>query len=349
MLKIKNSEIKSITVAFLCLSIGAFLLFSFYLVFFLKLYPQFQSFADRQASKPVSPLVMKGRSFVPIGLVPTEFVGDGHRVNVYVDNQAMLVSPQYVDVADFPFVRFDVEGVHRDMAVKLIWRRLDMPTGDYHEAFLHTSGDGVHWHNMAKYPEWSGTLVEIGIGGVGRSQDERFVLMRDKPFLLRTVELMPFSRMGVVKTIWDEWTYFEGWSHTSVNFHAATPRSPIISPNIFFLSLFGSSVLLLSISAISTATLFQKSNAHQVFTKILLREALLALFFFTWLFPATLHFNFLHQQARDTSILFYAKSIPERAANSRLRCSLTEQARHRKTPVRKANNFCQTEEPLPYF
>lgn len=315
-LRIKDPHLQALVVGGACLLLAAVILIVAHAGAVLKWHPEFQPYADRQASREIDPLTLSGRDFQPIGLVPIEQRGDVQTITQYVDNRAMWVAKKFFEAEDFPLLRFDIDGIHRDMVVKLAWRRLDMPPGSVHEAFLHTSGDGGHWHNMTQYPQWRGTIAEVRIGGVGRSPDERFVLMRDQPLTLRSLTFHPHSWAGVLQTIWDEWTHFEGWRHPAMNrFWGVPNRDALLRPNLVWSAWLATGVVLLLLGqGLSVWTRGRRSNGIGLLAPIAVMVVVV------WLVQDGIRMPFRVQQGADTVALFADRTLPEKVARARLRC-----------------------------
>ena len=320
MLSIREPYLNAIVSGLICLLISALVLGSLYLGFFLKLNPEFMPYAQQASGQGTQALTLTGRDFRPIDIAPARIEGTRHIIERYVDNQALLLSQEWLEADQFPFLRFDVEGIHRDMLVRLFWRRIDMAPGQYHYAELHTSGDGRNWHNLVQHPEWRGRVIELGIGGIGRSNDERFVLMRDQPFVLNEIRLEPFSRWAVMKTIWSEWTFFEGWTHTSMNRYLGVPdRSALIRPNaVFGVWLLGSLMVLAAWVGLRASAGKDRRQPGISWTPLL--ASMLAMVVLVWIAQDSLRQSFRIKQAIDTYTLYASQPLVDKVARTRMRC-----------------------------
>ena len=336
-LRINDPTLKAITQAAACLAVAAVVWLGIYAGWVLKWHPEFEPFAERAAAQQIDPLTLSGRDFQPLGLVPTEQMRDAQVITRYVDNQAMWVTTQFFEAADFALLRFNVAGIHPDMALQLAWRRLDMAPGSVHQVTLHTSGDGVGWYNLARHPEWRGTIAEVRIGAVGQSPTERFVLMRDEPLVLYDLTFQPFSVAGVINTIWAEWTHFEGWHHTSVNRFLGVPHDEaLFRPNaVLTVWLFSGAVLL-----VLSHTWGRWRSAHPDRRRALWAP-LAAMVVMVWLVQDGIRMPSRFQQGADTVALFANKTLPEKAAISRLRCDQMD--------LKGARDDCRQDEPLPHL
>ena len=329
--------LQSIATAGGCLLVAAALWLGVHGGWILKWHPEFQSFAERQATQSIAPLTLRGRDFQPIGLVPSQQIQDAQVITRYVDNQAMWVATEFFEAANFPFARFDVSGIHRDMALELTWRRLDMAPGLVHRVTLHTASNGVGWHNMARYPQWRGTIAEIRIGAVGRSPSERFVLMRDEPLTLQALTFEPFSWAAVLRTVWAEWTQFTGWRHTSVNRYWGVPhRQPLLRPNaVLTLWLLTGVLIAALVYGFRQWRGTHPDRLHSLWAPIAVMVVMV------WLVQDGVRMSFRLQQGADTVALFAGKTLPEKAARSRLRCDQMK--------LKGARDDCRQDEPLPHL
>ena len=340
--RIKDPTLQALLVGGACLLLAGLILVVVHAGAVLTWHPEFQPHADRQASREIDPLTLSGRDFQPIGLVPIEQRGDVQTITQYVDNRALWVAQEFFEAEDFPLLQFNIDGIHRDMMVTLAWRRLDMPPGSVHEAFLHTSGDGAHWHNMTQYPQWRGTIAEVRIGGVGRSADERFVLMRNEPLTLRSLTFQPYSWAGVVQTIWDEWTAFEGWTNSSINRFRGHPHRALLPPNrvvgvMFWLA--AGLVLVCWLWSVRPSTERARASGQER-RRLSLTAALGVVLMGCWLVQDGVRMGFRVKQAADTQVLFAGRPYQDKVSRSRLRCDMMKD---------RLNLDCRVDEPLPHL
>ncbi len=341
-LRIKDPTLQALLVGGACLLLAGLVLVVVHAGAVLKWHPEFQPYADRQASREIDPLTLSGRDFQPIGLVPVEQRGDIQTITQYVDNRALWVAKKFFEAEDFPLLEFNIDGIHRDMMVTLLWRRLDMPPGSVHEAFLHTSGDGAHWHNMTQYPQWRGTIAEVRIGGVGRSADEHFVMMRNAPLTLRSLTFQPHSWAGVVQTIWDEWTAFEGWTNSSINRFRGHPPRALLPPNQALSAMFWVAAGLVLVCWLWSArpSARRGQGSGQAARRWRLTAALGVVVMGCWLVQDGVRMAFRVNQAADTQVLYAGRPYQDKVSRSRLRCDMMKD---------RLNLDCRVDEPRPHL
>ena len=333
MLPIRHSLLNALLTALLCLAVSGVLLGAGYALLMLKLHPELAPFAERASEQTIAAHSMEGRQFTPIDFVPVRLEGRALVIERYGNNQALLRTDEWVEADHYPFVRVEVAGIHRDMMLTLFWQR--MGQSDYESVELNTAGDGSAWFNLANTPGWSGRIVELGVGARGRSSDESFVLMRDQPFTLKAVHLVPFSRRAALHTVWQEWTAFEGWTHTSMNRYWGVPdRRALVRPNAAFgLWLLGALLVLLVWVAVTSARHRKLDTAPVLATA-------LALVVLVWAAQDSLRVSFRVKQAMDTHTLYAGQSLVDKVTRTRLRCDQMQQ---------HMGQDCRQHPPLPHL
>jgi hypothetical protein len=100
--------------------------------------------------------------------------------------------------------------------------------------------DATAVYRMKENPEWKGDIVALGFGFDGQMYDS---------FSLDSVEIRPYSIGSMLESMWDEWSTFEGWSHSSINGTVGGSNRALIRPTHLVLTwLVLMSVIYLSLS-----------------------------------------------------------------------------------------------------
>ena len=170
-----------------------------------------------------------GKQFTTImGSAETE--GDQLRITGFKthDHQAhALVSLKTnVRAENYPLLAYQFEGWHTGMRINFIWRTANSGRR-LSTTILNRSLDDPGIFNLAKEPNWRGTVTEIGFHVVGGK--------RENVLTIPEITLEPSNWWRWLQSAWSEWTAFKGWSGTSINFlqgSAGAPGSATLSPTV---------------------------------------------------------------------------------------------------------------------
>ena len=135
------------------------------------------------------------------------------------DNQqhALISLKTTFRAENYPFLSYQFEGWHTGMRINFIWRTASNPRG-LSTTILNRSLDDPGTLNLAKEPNWQGTVTEIGLHFVGETRDE--------PLIIPELTFQPYSWTSMAAAVWSEWTAFRGWSGTSINYLTGVPGQP---------------------------------------------------------------------------------------------------------------------------
>lgn len=151
----------------------------------------------------------------------SKVAGEGIEITSFKahDNQQhALISLKTTFRADnYPFLSYQFEGWHTGMRINFIWRTAGNPRG-LSTTILNRSLDDPGTLNLAKEPNWQGTVTEIGLHMVGEP--------RDQPLIVPELTFQPYSWTSKAAAVWSEWTAFRGWSGTSINYLTGAPGQP---------------------------------------------------------------------------------------------------------------------------
>lgn len=170
-----------------------------------------------------------GKQFKPImGTAETE--GDQLKITgfkTHDHNAHALVSLKTKFRAEnYPLLAYQFEGWHTGMRINFIWRTTNSGRR-LSTTILNRSLDDPGILNLAKEPNWRGSVTEIGFHVVGGK--------RDKVLEIPEITLEPSNWWRWLQSAWSEWMAFKGWSGTSINFLQGTPGAPgsaTLSPTV---------------------------------------------------------------------------------------------------------------------
>ena len=136
-------------------------------------------------------------------------------------SEAVVVKELNVDAAPYSFLKVSSSGFSPGLRLFLFWSTLERPDGVFY-AQVPLKADGRGWFNLRREALWQGTLSKIEIGIYGD--------LRGRPFRLHRIEFAPYSALGVLSTLWTEWTAFTPWQHASINVYRGTAQAPLVWP-----------------------------------------------------------------------------------------------------------------------
>ncbi len=123
--------------------------------------------------------------------------------------------------ADYPLLRYQIDGSFPDTALTLIWRTSSNPQQLYH-ADMHAKDSTALWLYLAGHPDWQGTVEELGVYVFASSAGQ--VASIDH------MTLEPLTWRGVLASQWFNWTSYRGWSAQSINLLYGTADRDAPSP-----------------------------------------------------------------------------------------------------------------------
>jgi hypothetical protein len=122
---------------------------------------------------------------------------------------------------DHPLLTYQVETGFPGPMLELIWWTASDPQTP-HSIKLNRTDSGEPWMDMARNPEWRGTVIEVGVHVIAAAPDQQSTITR--------LAFEPYSWRGVFASHWSSWTAFRGWSPNSINYQYGTPDRNGLSP-----------------------------------------------------------------------------------------------------------------------
>jgi hypothetical protein len=191
--------------------------------------------------------------------------------------------------ADFPLLRYQIESVFPGPELKLIWRTSSNP-GVLYNTGLVGSDNGVLWLDLARNPDWQGTVMELGVYVFANAADQALTISH--------LTLEPLGWRGVLASHWSDWTSFRGWSTRSINFLYGTADRHALSPVLVAAAWSALAVTLLLIAGLLTGG-WQPG-------------ALVAVLLLPWISVDLLWQNELMTQLTQTRDQFAGKTVHEK-------------------------------------
>ena len=260
-----------------------------------------------KSKNSIEPFEIQGKEFTPIIFGNGGYLGNTAAITELSSGEAVLSAKISFSADRYPFVEWKASGLSLGLQVRLFWRTQENPLR-LENAKLHFLKDGNHFFDVAKHPEWRGTITELSIGIFGD--------LRNKSFIFESLMFKPFSFESAAKTITSEWTSSNIWKASSINFSTGT-----ISGNHFYPGLFFGTLLLLSLVFIELLRKFfcalDKNRSKPSRT-----QAFMTAIFICWIGMDTPRMIGRFEQARETNFLFAGKTLAARAASSEQRCFL---------------------------
>jgi hypothetical protein len=211
-----------------------------------------------------------------------------HLTELSLDDRAIVTSKTNLLANDYPFIEYKLNNFHPGEEVYLIWRTAENPE-DVVRARLHLSSDKTTY-NVATHIGWQGRITELGFDIYGD--------LREKPLIISSLSMLPYSTWAALASIWSDWTALEVWDETSINYLRGTPKGAILPPTIAMAAWGGLALLLLNLFCLLKRT-------HQPISYI-------AIVLIPWLALDFLWQARLDAQLTETKYLFQGKSQQER-------------------------------------
>jgi hypothetical protein len=152
--------------------------------------------------------------------------GEGTKVGETLEIQSLSSSGQAIvsseeiaiDAESYPFLEYQLQGLHADMEPVFFWRNAAEPGGVFSLPLRwNAKGKTLVW--LAHYSTWQGTIIEFGIG-LRKTLPE--------PVVIRELVLKPVSIATLLTAVGSDWTTFSGWSQHSINFIESGPEAALV-------------------------------------------------------------------------------------------------------------------------
>ena len=170
-------------------------------------------------------LRIQGAEFRPRLSAKSFYAGETLVIAGLQGSEAVAVKELSVDAAPYHFLKVSSSGFSPGLRLFLFWSTLERPDGVFY-AQVPLKADGRGWFNLRREALWQGTLSKIEIGIYGD--------LRGRPFRLHRIEFAPYSALGVLSTLWTEWSAFTPWQHASINVYRGTAQAPLVWPAAAF-------------------------------------------------------------------------------------------------------------------
>lgn len=202
--------------AVLALATSALLLFVMFVLYI-------KSEVPLGAERPV-PLAILGKSMQAV-VGSAEVRGEKLAITAYHAGEgeltAIAVWRGRFQAVHFPLLAYQVDTAFPGPELNLIWRTSSNP-GVLYNTQLSSTGDGVAWLDLARNPDWQGTVEELGVYAFAHEEDQELTIAH--------LTLEPLGWRGALASHWSDWTAFRGWSTRSINFLYGTVDSYALSP-----------------------------------------------------------------------------------------------------------------------
>ncbi len=309
--------------------LSALTLMSLIMIFWSTIFPEH---APIKSETSIEPFEILGKEFTPIIFGNGGYLGNASAITELSSGEAVLSTKTSFSAEKYPFAEWKASGLNPRLRVHLFWRTQENPV-KLQSTKLHFLRDGNHFFDVAKHPEWRGTITELSIGIFGN--------LRNKSFVFGSLIFQPFSFELAIKVITSEWTSSNIWRANSVNFSTGT-----ISGNHFYPGLFFGTLFLLSLVFIEILRKVSWALDENV-SKPPRTQVFIAAIFFCWLGLDLPRMIGRFEQAKETNFIFSGKTLQERAANAEMRCIILHQYWDERN--QKYRLDCSHDTPLPNF
>ena len=309
--------------------LSALALLSFIMIFWPTIFPEH---APVKSKTSIEPLEILGKEFTPIIFGNGGYLGNTAAITELSSGEAVLSAQTSFSANKYPFAEWNASGLNPKLEVQLFWRTQENP-GRLQNTKLHFLKDGNHFFDVAKHPEWRGTITELSIGIFGN--------LRNEYFIFESLIFKPFSFELAIKAITSEWTSSNLWRASSVNFSNGTISRKHFYPGLFFGTLFLLSLVFIEI----LGRIFCALNKNV--SKPPRTQAFITAIFICCLGLDLPRMIGRLEQAKETNFVFSGKTLQERAATAKIRCVILHQYWDNRS--QKYRLDCSHDTPLPNF
>jgi len=275
---------------------------------FRQIHPEFVRF---MASEGATATAIRGDQFVPVQVGNGGYENGAAVVTEYRDGAAILEVRTRFNAEDYPFIKFDLEGLTTWSDAFVFWQRAEDP-GNVHRLRLNRSWDEVTQVAMP-YGEdnYRGEISVLAIGFVSDATDHD---NDGDPIRVKGVKLRPFSPWRVAEQIFEDWTNPPLWQGYSNNIVRGIHATGMLFPNAVANLLVVTGVLLAGIRR-----LWRKRAGHPPSVRLL--AVALCLCLYGWAFNDVLRWHWRVAQLMDTHERYAGLPLEERIRNNPIRCA----------------------------
>ena len=283
------------------------ILMAVYSVWFFDFHPEFERFSDGD----VATTTIAGRQFQPVAVGGGGTLGDSAVITDFAWDQAVISLPADFHAEDFPFIKFNIEGLTRFTNAYVFWRRADDPE-QLHSLPLNRSGDAVTQVAMVYGGDaYEGLIAELAIGffdgpALGFSNNN------DVDIMVHSAEFRPFSAMRVVEQLWEDWTNPPLWQGYSNNIVRGIHGNGMVFPNLVLNLMVATSALLLLLARLSLPVSLRASLS--------VSRTVLVVIGLCWVMGDLLRWQWRIEQLIDTHERYAGLPLEERIRNNPIRC-----------------------------
>ena len=294
--------------AVIALAISTVVLIAVYSIWFFDFHPEFAGFNNPKAE----PRVLLGNRFRPIGMGSGGAKGNTSIINGFTDGKAGISVATGFRAEDYPFIKFDIEGLTRFTNASVYWRRAAEPEQLY-QLPLNRSGDEVTQVAMVYGAEhYKGLITELVIvffdGPAKGFSDNNNV-----DIAIKQVELRPFSPLTVAGQIWEDWVNPPLWQGYSNNIVRGIHGNGMVFPNLVLNLLVAISVLVLVVAKYARKPKFADN--------ISIARAALVTIGLCWALGDSLRWQWRIEQLIDTHERYAGLPLEQRIRNNPIRCA----------------------------
>jgi len=299
--------------------VAALVLLVAYVFLFRAIHPEFLPFMDRE---PAATQAFPGTQFIPVRFGNGGYQDGGALITEYQDGAAILELRTRFQAEDYPFIKFNLEGLTTWSDAFVFWQVASDP-GNSHRLKLNRSWDEVTQVAMPYGGEnYRGEVTHLAIGLVSDPTDHD---NNGEPILLKGVELRPFSGVRVAEQIFEDWTNPPLWQGYSNNIVRGIHRNGMLFPNAV--------ANLLVVTGVLLAGFWRLRNRYRGRRpQVRLLAVALCLCLYGWGFNDALRWHWRVAQLMDTHERYAGLPLEERIYNNPIRCGRRDDCFERLLP-----------------
>jgi len=293
---------------------AALLLIIFYVFALRWIHPEFVPFMDREATKLIAP----GKDLIPVSVGGYRVEGDSAIIEDFNGGEAILVLRRSFQAEDYPFIKVNLTGFTRYSKFKILWRRADDPSQTHALEFNRSGDEATQIAMVYSNENYRGRIADVALlfyDGPALGFENNY----DVDISIQSIEFRPFSALGVVEQIFEDWTNPPLWQSSSNNVVLGVHSSnALLHPNAV--------INLLVVTGALFALVRRKCFASKLAPKVRCPFLLLALNLCVlgWGLNESLRAQWRLEQFLETQERYASKTLEERVMNSPLRCGRFE-------------------------
>ena len=276
---------------------------------FRQIHPEFARFIGQGAT----PLTAAGKDFIPVSIGKGKRAGSQFVIEDFNGDEAILVLPRPFEAEHYPFIKVNLSGFTRYSTAKILWQR-EGETKTHALEFNRSGSEVTQIAMVYGGDQYAGHINSIALlfyDGPALGFDNN----DDVDIVIDSIEFRPFSALGVIEQIFEDWTNPPLWQGYSSNKVRGIHANGMVFPNAV--------ANLLVVTGLAIAGLVRLTRKWRAVAapKHRLLATALCLCLYGWVFNDALRWHWRVEQLIDTHERYAGLPLEERIRNNDVRCA----------------------------